>query len=332
MLAAAAAAAAGTARAPAETAGESPGGARGGRVSPSAFTSPFVATEPALRLRRESTRERLKLEARALEEARDRTSRRKLTLTSASRSGADAFIPSAHREGNFRWERYDDDRGARGTSDGNAATTTAAREDVHCAGAASGGGRPTALVVEDSAPTRLMLSKLLRRLDFETTEARNGAEAIRACELAALEEGVSANEPFAVVLMDKEMPVMDGHEATERLRKMGIVSPIVGVTANVLAADRDDFRAKGITEFLAKPVRKEALVETLRTLGLCGRNPFRADDRTEREDPPKRAKKDTERSSPEDGGGSRGGSRRGKRGVLGENDGALQSAVTNAYC
>jgi CheY-like chemotaxis protein len=182
--------------------------------------------------------------------------------------------------------------------------------------AASGGGRPTALVVEDSAPTRLMLSKLLQRLDFETTEARNGAEAIRACELAALEEGISASEPFAVVLMDKEMPVMDGHEATERLRKMGIVSPIVGVTANVLAADRDDFHAKGITEFLAKPVRKEALVETLRTLGLCGRNPFRADDRTEREDPPKRAKKETEteRSSPEDGGGSRGGLRRGSGG------------------
>jgi CheY-like chemotaxis protein len=147
---------------------------------------------------------------------------------------------------------------------------------------ARGADRPRVLVVEDSVPTRTMLARLLRRLDLHVTEVGDGLQAVRACAAAATAEHGSQSAPFDLVLMDKEMPVMDGHEATAQLRRNGVRSPIVGVTANVLESDRDLFVEKGLSDFLHKPVSRDDLVRVLQKHGLCGCDPFRAADRPKR--------------------------------------------------
>ena len=127
-----------------------------------------------------------------------------------------------------------------------------------------------------------MLARLLRRLDLHVTEVGDGLQAVRACAAAATAEHGSQSAPFDLVLMDKEMPVMDGHEATAQLRRNGVRSPIVGVTANVLESDRDRFVEKGLSDFLHKPVSRDDLVRVLQKHGLCGCDPFRAADRPKR--------------------------------------------------
>ena len=104
------------------------------------------------------------------------------------------------------------------------------------------------LVVEDSVPTRTMLARLLRRLDLDVTEVGDGLQAVRACAAAATAEHGSQSAPFDLVLMDKEMPVMDGHEATLQLRRNGVRSPLVaGVTRDcgtrLLEPDHSPWRA-----------------------------------------------------------------------------------------
>ena len=157
--------------------------------------------------------------------------------------------------------------------------------------------RPRVLVVEDSVPTRTMLARLLRRLDLDVTEVGDGLQAVRACAVAATAEHGSQSFPFDLVLMDKEMPVMDGHEATAQLRRNGVRSPIVGVTANVLESDREKFVRKGLSDFLHKPVSRDDLVRVLQKHGLCGCDPFRAADRPRRS--AKEAKKSRKTPEPE---------------------------------
>ena len=174
---------------------------------------------------------------------------------------------------------------------------------------ARGAGRPRVLVVEDSVPTRVMLARLLRRLDLDVTEVGDGLQAVRACAAAATAERGSQSAPFDLVLMDKEMPVMDGHEATTQLRRNGVRSPIVGVTANVLESDRHVFVSKGLNDFLHKPVSRDDLVRVLQKHGLCGCDPFRAADRPKRRaEEAKKSRTTPEPSSPEPSlGATRGG-------------------------
>lgn len=289
------------------------------------------------------------VEATAAKDEDEETGRRRFVLAAnnASRVGPGAFIPSAQREGNNRFDRYDREsqrgRGSDGGGDGDeneGSPSTREREspgsDARDLSAGGGGGskrarvdeegvgdgdgdrggnrdrrrsrdmesspsadesgdRPRMLVVEDSAPTRKMLVNLLRQLGIDSREASNGLEALRACAAVTSEPGGSAATPFDAILMDKEMPVMDGHQATEQLRRMGVKSPIVGITANVLRVDREAFMAKGLSAYVPKPVQRQDLVQTLQSFGLCGCDPFRATDRTARAEPPKRPKPENER-------------------------------------
>jgi two-component system, sensor histidine kinase and response regulator len=114
--------------------------------------------------------------------------------------------------------------------------------------------RPRVLVVDDVALNRQIAMTMLRRLGCDCTFANNGEEAL-AC-LASAE--------FLLVLMDCEMPVMDGFEATRRIRTDGSGVnpsdvPIVAVTASAMAGDRDRCLAAGMTDYLSKPIRKAEL-------------------------------------------------------------------------
>ena len=89
-------------------------------------------------------------------------------------------------------------------------------------------------------------------------EAANGLEAVNQMR-AAFDEG----SIFDLVLMDYQMPVMDGPSAARAMREMGYEGPIIGVTGNVLAKDVATFVSKGADSVLSKPLHFNALLEAV---------------------------------------------------------------------
>ncbi len=114
------------------------------------------------------------------------------------------------------------------------------------------------LLAEDGPDNQRLLSFVLRKAGAEVTLADNGQAAIKLA-LAALDR----DEPFAVVLMDMQMPVLDGYTAVSLLRHKGYTGPIVALTAHAMSGDRERCLAIGCTEYLTKPVPREKLVQTV---------------------------------------------------------------------
>jgi signal transduction histidine kinase/CheY-like chemotaxis protein len=113
------------------------------------------------------------------------------------------------------------------------------------------------LVVEDNPLNSKVLEKILERSGYECELTENGEEAVQALTQSS----------YCCVLMDCQMPVMDGYEATRRIRQReadtGEHIPIIAVTANALAEDRDLCLQAGMDDYLKKPVRKQELVVAL---------------------------------------------------------------------
>ena len=112
------------------------------------------------------------------------------------------------------------------------------------------------LVAEDNPVNQMVLKGYLAKLGFRVVTAGNGLEAVAAAQ----------NNPVQLVLMDCQMPVMDGFEATRRIRQLpppaGQV-PIIAVTANALETDRQNCLAAGMNGYLKKPVDIDALRASL---------------------------------------------------------------------
>ena len=115
-------------------------------------------------------------------------------------------------------------------------------------------GCPRILVAEDNPINQKVATQMLRKLGYEPEIAGNGEEAVHAV----------CNGTFAAVLMDLQMPVMDGYEATAELRHRGIEIPIVAMTASALGTDRDRCVEAGMNGYLTKPVTTAALGAQLR--------------------------------------------------------------------
>ncbi|MEI7671627.1 MAG: response regulator, partial [Deltaproteobacteria bacterium] len=113
------------------------------------------------------------------------------------------------------------------------------------------------LVVDDAPANRALLCTLLRSVaGFEVSEATNGLEAIELFEHLS---------PQAV-LMDMRMPIMDGYEATRRIKstEAGLATPVIAVTASAFDDSRQQVMAAGVDAYLRKPFNVEELFETLR--------------------------------------------------------------------
>lgn len=112
------------------------------------------------------------------------------------------------------------------------------------------------LVVDDQEANLMLMTRMLKKKDFYFEVARDG---LQACTCAS-------NEVFDCILMDCNMPVMDGWEATERIRSshgLNDMTPIIAVTANAMAGDRERCLEKGMSDYMSKPVNKSAMFATI---------------------------------------------------------------------
>ncbi|NCA68678.1 MAG: response regulator [Sphingobacteriia bacterium] len=112
------------------------------------------------------------------------------------------------------------------------------------------------LLVEDNEINRLVAREILEHAGFAVATASHGREAL---------ERLRGGESFALVLMDMQMPVMDGLEATRRIREQPELAdlPILAMTANALEQDRQRCLDAGMNDFIAKPIDPEQLWRTL---------------------------------------------------------------------
>jgi PAS domain S-box-containing protein len=113
--------------------------------------------------------------------------------------------------------------------------------------------RGEVLVVEDTPELQLLESRLLKSMGATVTLASDGQEAVEK----------ASQQHFDLILMDMQMPVMNGLEATRVLREQGSQTPIAALTANVMQRHRDQFYQAGVDEFLQKPINKSELQQTL---------------------------------------------------------------------
>lgn len=113
----------------------------------------------------------------------------------------------------------------------------------------------TVLVVDDNEVNRRVACGYLRKMGFTCDIAENGQQAL---------DAVQANA-YLMIFMDCQMPLMDGYEATRRIRAWldGRPLPIIAVTANAMEGDREKCLAAGMDDYLAKPLRLETLEKTV---------------------------------------------------------------------
>ena len=122
----------------------------------------------------------------------------------------------------------------------------------------SGSNKRHVLVVEDDAMNQMIVCSMLQNAGYLTSTADDGAQAL----------DLLSRETFDLVLMDWQMPDMDGLEVTRRLRggtvgEFGTVVPIIALTANAFAEDRAACLAAGMNDFLTKPVLAESLISAV---------------------------------------------------------------------
>lgn len=126
---------------------------------------------------------------------------------------------------------------------------------------------PKILIVEDNPTNQIVAQSMLTELGTFSIIAANGREAI----------DFALKTEFDLILMDCQMPVMDGFIATKELRKAKVIVPIVAMTANASAEDEAKCLAAGMDDFLAKPISLQGLAEKLKKfLTISAEKPNRA--------------------------------------------------------
>ncbi len=106
------------------------------------------------------------------------------------------------------------------------------------------------LVVDDGDTNRRLIQVLLERAGAVVVQGENGQEAIN----------FALGQPFDLVFMDMQMPVVDGYTATTRLRQAGITTPVVALTAHAMKGDEEKCRAAGCSDYLTKPIDRDRLL------------------------------------------------------------------------
>lgn len=114
------------------------------------------------------------------------------------------------------------------------------------------------LVAEDSTDNQILIRHYLHSTGADVIFAANGQEALNESE----------KKSFDLVLMDLQMPIMDGYEATRSLRNAGFEKPIVAVTAHALREEKEKALQNGFDGYLTKPLTRRTLYDFIGSLGL----------------------------------------------------------------
>jgi CheY-like chemotaxis protein len=117
------------------------------------------------------------------------------------------------------------------------------------------------LLAEDGPDNQALISLVLRRAGLSVEIAGDGQSALEQA-LAARDQG----EPFDLIVMDMQMPLMTGYEATAALRREGFSTPILALTAQAMTGDREKCLAAGCDEYLSKPIDRTRLLAMAREL------------------------------------------------------------------
>ncbi len=124
------------------------------------------------------------------------------------------------------------------------------------------GGKLRVLIVDDSDINRKLAKILIEQLGGKADLAENGSLAVEACK----------RNKYDLIMMDAHMPVMDGVEATIRIRESEKGgkhhTPIIALTANAMSGDRERYLEAGMDEYLSKPINEKAFASILHKLGL----------------------------------------------------------------
>jgi signal transduction histidine kinase/DNA-binding response OmpR family regulator len=117
------------------------------------------------------------------------------------------------------------------------------------------------LIVDDGATNRKLIGLILERAGATTRAAENGRSGL----------DLALAEPFDLILMDMQMPVMDGYRATRELRRQGCTTPIIALTAHAMADDERKCRDAGCSAYLTKPIEPHRLLTTIAEIVETGR-------------------------------------------------------------
>jgi PAS domain S-box-containing protein len=123
------------------------------------------------------------------------------------------------------------------------------------------------LLVEDGADNQRLLQMQLADAGASVTTARDGQIAV----------DLAARQTFDLILMDMQMPVLDGYAATRKLRHRGLTLPIIALTAYAMSEDREKCLASGCSGYLSKPLDEETLLKTVGKYLGNGPSPLPAD-------------------------------------------------------
>jgi CheY-like chemotaxis protein len=121
--------------------------------------------------------------------------------------------------------------------------------------------RARLLLADDNEANQKLISLRLRQAGAEVVTAANGKEALERASEAA-----NANRPFDAVIMDMQMPVLDGYEAVRQLRARGFAQPILAITAYAMSGDREECLGVGCDDYISKPIQWDRFLGKLTRL------------------------------------------------------------------